>query len=118
MTGRPGRPASARSRQLGLIAGMALLLAPVTGRADSSNLLITADAESAAVLKAAPTGKRLALGLDDAGNVMACYGSLSFTIIYGASEAADPLRERAGMLPPVKEATGVGDLTVKVGFAF
>jgi hypothetical protein len=116
MTGRPGTPASARSKRLGFLAGLVLLV-PAAGQADTRNLLITAEAAPVAAVPA-PAGKRPALGLDDAGNVMVRYGGLSLTIIYGASEAVDSLRERAGLLPPVREAAGLGDLTFKVGFAF
>jgi len=63
-------------------------------------------------------GKHLALGADDDGNVMIRYGRLSLTMIYGPDESASELRERAGLVPPIKESIGLGEVSCKLGFTF
>jgi len=118
MTDPPVTPACASSKRLILFAGLALLLVPVSGRTDTGNLLITAEAEPAVVSMVAPTAKQQSMRSDNADNVMVRYGDISLTVNCGDNEAADAMRERAGLLSPAKEAANLGNLNFKVGFAF
>ncbi len=62
--------------------------------------------------------KHLALGADDDGNVMIHYGGVSLTMIYGPDENVSDVRERAGLVPPIKESAGLGEVSCKVGVTF
>lgn len=62
--------------------------------------------------------KRIEVALDDEGNVILRRGKVSLTFIYGADEAVDVTKERSGMVPPSREASGIGAITVKLGMLF
>lgn len=116
MTDRPSKAVSS-SKRISLLAGLALLLVPVIGRADSSNLPISAD-KLGIVSLAAPTTRQLPMPQDAVDKFKVTYGDISFSIRYGAGEPTTPHRERSGLLSPDKTVAGLGNLTVKVEFVF
>jgi hypothetical protein len=97
------------SRLIGAFAVVATTLLPVR-RADC------ADAGSV-IPEKGKTG-RVVLALDDDGNVMLRYGRVSLTLVYGPTRIAEEEKERQGLIPPLKESPGMGEMSFKVGFAF
>lgn len=102
-----------------MIVAATFLLVPQVAFSEKINLLpvvATGNPEAKQVEKA--KGKRLALGADDDGNVMIRYGEVSLTMVYCPDESASAFKERAGLIPPVKESVGLGEVSCKVGFTF
>jgi hypothetical protein len=102
-----------------MIVAMTFFLAPQAVFAEKNDSLPFAGkskptsqmAEKAAV-------KRVSLGLDDDGNVMIHYGGTSLTLIYGPDGTGNVLKQRVGLVPPLKETVGIGEVSFKVGFTF
>ena len=61
---------------------------------------------------------RLALGVDNDGNIMIRYRSTSLTLVYGPEKTDQDGKERLGLVPPLKESVGLGEMSFKVSFAF
>lgn len=102
-----------------MIVAITFLLVPQGAFSENIKLLpAVATGNPAAKQFEKAKGKHLALGADDDGNVMIRYGKVSLTMIYGPDESASQFRERAGLVPPIKESVGLGEVSCKVGFTF
>jgi hypothetical protein len=102
-----------------LIIAMTLLLAPQAVFAEKNNTLPFAEKVKPAAQMAEKTAvKRISLGVDNDGNVMIHYGGTSLTLIYGPDGTGNDLKQRVGLVPPVKETVGIGEVSFKVGFIF
>ena len=106
------------ARRIGVSAIIAtiLLLAQRAYCAVAYSLVAVSDKETKTVGQG--IGKQVALGFDNDGNVMIRYGRSSLTLIYGPEGTADEIKERWGLVPPIKETVGMGEMCIKVGFAF
>lgn len=125
-----GKMAALQRRTIGpylnrvtMIVAISFLLVPQVAFSANINLLPVVAKENPEAKHEAKQvdkakGKHLALGADDDGNVMIRYGKVSLTMIYGPDESASVLRERAGLVPPIKESVGLGEVSCKVGFTF
>lgn len=105
--------------RLSLTAIIAFILSPLTALAENINLFSVAERQPQGIKLAEKLPvKRLVLGLDDEGNVMVRYRKICVTLVYGPDSGVDGYKDRAGLVPPLKESQGIGEIRCKVGFVF
>jgi len=101
-----------------MLIALAVILSAEVSFAENSLLPLNALPDYRTLnLTSTSTAKRIEVALDDDGNLILRRGKVSLTFIYGADEAADAIRDRAGLVPPVKEAARIGAI-VRVGMLF
>lgn len=109
-----------RGAMLGISAILAatILFVPRPGRAEVNPVSLVEKGAAEIKKSSKSPDKRMALGLDDDGNVKIRYGGTSLTLIYGPEGTASEIKERLGLAPPLKGSAGMGEVSFKVGFAF
>jgi hypothetical protein len=94
-------------------------MAPLSAFAESINLLrLPEKNQQSSKTSEKPRGRKLSLGTDDDGNVMVKYKKVCLTFIYGPESGANEQKDRVGLVPPLKEAAGIGEIKCRVGFVF
>ncbi|HEY5973417.1 MAG TPA: hypothetical protein VIU41_01625 [Geobacteraceae bacterium] len=100
-----------------MIMALTLLLAQQAECADADSLVPVVDKVVAKTAEKEAVA-RLALGVDNDGNVMIRYRRTSITLVYGPEKSDQETKERLGLVPPLKESVGIGEMSFKVSFAF
>jgi hypothetical protein len=101
-----------------MLIALAVALSAEGSFAESSLLPLNALPDNPTLnLTSKTTAKKVEVALDDDGNLIFRRGKVSLTLIYGADEAADAIRERSGLVPPVKEAARISAI-IRVGMLF
>ncbi len=118
MTDRTSIPAGKGSTRLIILAALALLLVPVTGRAENSIRHSASEAQPAPALQAVHVTGVLPMRQDAVDTFMVRFGDISLSVNCGMDDSPDRLRERSELQSPVKTVAALGNLSVKVGFAF